>query len=103
MLSLRGKLRFSTWHMFTWESFKPLDARTILQNHEPVNVKHGKIMFTVCSLCILTIVILFISHFGLEHHANMSVYCIPPYTPLLYSKSGVLQGFTLFSYFCSKT
>ena len=27
----------------------------------------------------------------------------PPYTPLVYSKTGVYRGYTLFSYFCSKT
>ena len=26
-----------------------------------------------------------------------------PYTPLVYSKTGVYRGYTLFSYFCSKT
>ena len=36
------------------------------------------------------------------HQDNMSVCLIPPYTPLLYSKSRVYRG-TLFSYFCSKT
>ena len=33
----------------------------------------------------------------------MSVCFIPPYSPLLYSKTGVYKGITLFSYFCSKT
>ena len=32
----------------------------------------------------------------------MSVCFIPPYTPLLYSKTGVYRGSTLFSYSCSK-
>ena len=27
-----------------------------------------------------------------NHHDNMSVQCIPPYTPLLYSKTGVYRG-----------
>ena len=29
---------------------------------------------------------------GLQHHANTSVTIIPPYTPLLYSKTGVYRG-----------
>ena len=33
----------------------------------------------------------------------MSVKCIPPSTPLLYSKTGVCRGIQYFSYFCSKT
>ena len=36
------------------------------------------------------------------HHENMSVQYIPPETPLLYRKTG-MQGYTHFSYFCSKT
>ena len=36
------------------------------------------------------------------HQDNMPVKCIPPYTPFLYSKTGVYRGI-LFSYFCSKT
>ena len=38
-----------------------------------------------------------------NHQENMSVQCIPPYTPLLYSKTGVRRGIPIFSYFCSKT
>ena len=30
------------------------------------------------------------------HQENMSVYCIPPYTPLLYSKTGVRRGIPIF-------
>ena len=37
-----------------------------------------------------------------RHQDNMSVQCIPPYTPLLYSKTGVYRGIH-YSYFCSKT
>ena len=44
----------------------------------------------------------FSSGFLTRHHENMPVKCTPPYTPLLYSKTG-LQGYTLFSYFRSKT
>ena len=33
------------------------------------------------------------------HQDNMSVKCIPPYTPLLFSKTGVFRGITIFSYF----
>ena len=42
--------------------------------------------------------------FFARHQDNISVCFIPPYTPLLYSKTGRgLQGYTLFSYFSSKT
>ena len=30
------------------------------------------------------------------YHANMSVYCIPPYIPLLYSKTAVYRGIHFF-------
>ena len=36
------------------------------------------------------------------HHANMSVRCIPPYTPLLYSKIGVYRGILYFLIFALK-
>ena len=36
------------------------------------------------------------------HHENMSVYCIPPYTPLLYSKTGVYRGIHDFLIFALK-
>ena len=42
------------------------------------------------------------NHMKLSHQDNMSVLFIPPYTPLLYSKTGVYRG-VHFSYFCSKT
>ena len=38
----------------------------------------------------------------LIHHANMSVKCIPPYTPLLYSKTGVYRGILFFLIFAPK-
>ena len=31
-----------------------------------------------------------------EHHANLSVQCTSPYTPLLYSKTGVYRGIHFF-------
>ena len=37
------------------------------------------------------------------HQDNMSVWFIPPYAPLVYSKTGVYMGIHCFSYFCSKT
>ena len=36
------------------------------------------------------------------HQENMSVYYISPYTPLLYSKTGVCRGITIFLIFASK-
>ena len=38
------------------------------------------------------------------HQENMSVYCIPPkpYTPLLYSKTGVHRGIPIFLIFALK-
>ena len=36
------------------------------------------------------------------HHANMSVKCTPPYTPLLYSKTGVYRGIHYFLIFVLK-
>ena len=38
----------------------------------------------------------------LDHHANMSVKCTPPYTPLLYSKTGVYRGIHFFLIFALK-
>ena len=35
-------------------------------------------------------------------HDNMSVLCIPPYTPLLYSKTGVYRGLHYFLIFALK-
>ena len=35
-------------------------------------------------------------------HDNMSVYCRPPYTPLLYSKTGVYWGIKFFLVFALK-
>ena len=53
-------------------------------------------------LCIF--VILIVSHFGFErgHQDNMSVCFIPPYTPLLYSKTGVYRGLHYFLIFALK-
>ena len=36
------------------------------------------------------------------HHANMPVKLITPYTPILYSKTGVYRVY-IFSYSCAKT
>ena len=36
------------------------------------------------------------------HQDNMSVKCIPPYTPLLYSKTGECRGIPIFLIFASK-
>ena len=36
------------------------------------------------------------------HQENMSVTCIPPYTPLLYSKTGVRRGLPFFLIFALK-
>ena len=40
--------------------------------------------------------------FNSIHHANMSVQCRPPYTPLLYSKIGVYRGIHYFLNFALK-
>ena len=46
---------------------------------------------------------LVIRHSTLIHHQdNMSVKCIPPYTPLLYSKTGVYRGIHFFLIFSQK-
>ena len=37
-----------------------------------------------------------------EHQENMSVQRIPPYTPLLYSKTGVCRGIPIFLIFAPK-
>ena len=37
------------------------------------------------------------------HHANMTVQYRPPYTPLLYGKTGAYRGIIFFFNFCSKT
>ena len=37
-----------------------------------------------------------------NHHANKSVKCTPPYTPLLYSKNGVYRGIHYFIFFTPK-
>ena len=39
----------------------------------------------------------------LKHQENMSVKCIPPQTPLLYSKTGVCRGIPIFLIFAPKT
>ena len=39
---------------------------------------------------------------GSSHHDNMSVSFIPPYTPLLYSKTGVYSGIHYFLAFALK-
>ena len=36
------------------------------------------------------------------HHEYMSVECIPPWTPLLYSKTGVCRGIPIFVIFAPK-
>ena len=36
------------------------------------------------------------------HHDNMSVSCIPPYTPLLYRKTGICRGVPYFLIFFPK-
>ena len=36
------------------------------------------------------------------HKENMSVKCIPPYTPLLYSKTGIFRGVPIFLSFAPK-
>ena len=36
------------------------------------------------------------------HQENMSVKCLPPYTPLLYSKTGVYRGIPIFLIFVPK-
>ena len=36
------------------------------------------------------------------HQENMSVECLPPYTPLLYSKTGVCRGIPIFLIFAPK-
>ena len=40
--------------------------------------------------------------FKYTHQENMSVKCIPPYTPLLYSKAGVCRGIPIFLIFAPK-
>ena len=37
-----------------------------------------------------------------SHQENMSVQCIPPWTPLLYSKTGVYRGIPIFLIFAQK-
>ena len=37
-----------------------------------------------------------------NHQENMSVQCIPPKTPLLYSKTGVCRGISIFLIFAPK-
>ena len=37
-----------------------------------------------------------------HHQENMTVQCIPPYTPLLYSKTGVCRGISIFLIFAPK-
>ena len=37
-----------------------------------------------------------------NHHGNKSVKCIPPYTPFLYSKTGVYRGIHFFLIFALK-
>ena len=39
---------------------------------------------------------------GSSRHANRSVYCIPPYSPLLYSKTGVYRSKHFFLIFALK-
>ena len=41
-------------------------------------------------------------HVTTLHQDNMSVQCIPPYTPLLYSKIGVCRGIPIFLIFDPK-
>ena len=36
------------------------------------------------------------------HQENMSVKCVPPYTPLLYRKTGVCRGIPIFLIFAPK-
>ena len=38
----------------------------------------------------------------ITHQENMSVKCIPPHTPLLYSKTGVNRGMYIFLNFAPK-
>ena len=42
------------------------------------------------------------SFFILPHQENMSVKCLPPRTPLLYSKTGVSRGIPIFLTFAPK-
>ena len=44
----------------------------------------------------------FFFSFFLKHQENMSVKCIPPHTPLLYSKIGVCRGIPIFLIFAPK-
>ena len=37
-----------------------------------------------------------------KHQENMSVKCVPPQTPLLYSKTGVCRGIPIFLIFAPK-
>ena len=39
---------------------------------------------------------------GKAHHENMPIKFWPPFTPLLYSKTGVYRGINYVFYFCSK-
>ena len=41
----------------------------------------------------------FHSHFNCMQQENMSVECVPPHTPLLYSKTGVPRGIPIFLVF----
>ena len=50
----------------------------------------------------LTNVKVTVKHFFLAHQENVSVQCIPPYTPLLYSKTEVCGGIPIFLIFAPK-
>ena len=41
-------------------------------------------------------------HHNPHHQENMFMQCIPPYTPLLYSKTGVCRGIPIFLIFAPK-
>ena len=40
--------------------------------------------------------------FIMVHQENMSMQCIPPYNPLLYSKTGIWRGIPVFRIFAPK-
>ena len=57
----------------------------------------------ICLFCGLTSQSTNFSHIQMEiHQENMSVKCIPPHTPHLYSKTGVRRGIPIFLNFAPK-
>ena len=102
---LRGvRSRFACVWVCTTEISIVLNTRTV-----ETAIKHFVLIFVRPSHFEAYIVMFFalvwclvLCHSGRFHHENKSVYRTPPYTPILYSKTGVYRGIHFFLIFALK-